>query len=101
MFYDDMNVTMMMTTTVMVMITMMMFPSGYPTVNLARHRPVWLMHYEDMHETRANLVDGDTHTCSSVDQPFWAVDLGFNVAVDEVTIVPSTFAGGTLFVFNI
>ena len=59
------------------------------------------MRYNDMHEIAAALVDGNTHTCSSVDQPFWAVDLGFNVAVDEVTIVSSNFAGSTLFIFNI
>ena len=48
-----------------------------------------------MNETAAALVDGDTHTCSSVDQMFWAVDLGFNMVVDDVTILSANFAGNT------
>ena len=94
----------MMTTKVTVTIKMTMISmlvSGYPAVNSARYRPSWLMRYEYMNETTAALVDGDTHTCSSVDQTFWAVDLGFNVAVDDVTIVSSNFTGNISLIFKI
>ena len=98
---DDKMIFFSVTLTVTMTMPMVMLVSGYPAVNLARHHPVWLTHYFGPWDTAAFLVDGDTLTCSSVDQLFWAVDLGFNVAVDEVTIVPSNFAGSTLFMFKI
>ena len=56
---------------------MQILVSEYPSYNLALHHPVWLLRdYEGMNETTVALVDGDTHTCSTVYQPFWAVDLG-------------------------
>ena len=75
--------------------------SGYQSVNLARHHPAWIMRDNGINETAAVLVDGDTHTCSNVNQTFWAVDLGFNVAVDDVTIVSSNFEGNIIFAIKI
>ena len=75
--------------------------SGYPAINLARHHPAWIMRYNSIDEAAASLVDGNIHTCSSVDQTFWAVDLGFNVAVDDVTIVSSNFEGKIIFAIKI
>ena len=98
---DDMMIFFSVMLTVTMTMPMVMLVSGYPAVNLARHHPVWLTDYFDLWDTAASLVDGDTHTCSRVDQLFWAVDLGFNAAVDGVTIVPSNFAGSTLFMIKI
>ena len=71
-------------------------------MNLARHHPVWLMDGGSVPDPAAAvMVDGDIDTCSILDQTFWAVDLGFNVIVDEVTIFSPDFAGTINFVFLI
>ena len=43
----------------------------------------------------AAVVEGDIHTCSIMSQTaeFWVIDLGFCVAVDEVTIFSAIGAG--------
>ena len=57
--------------------------------------PVWVADDHAINQTAAAVVDGNRDTCSNMPQPakFWVIDLGFSVAVDEVTIFASIVVG--------